>query len=54
MICPHCGETIREEDHYLMSTRSDVEWPRWAWPAIWVLLFLLLTATLVMLRGLGG
>jgi hypothetical protein len=49
MICPHCNKTIREEQRYLMS-RTDPEagWPRWAGPAMWLMLFLFLTATLAL------
>jgi hypothetical protein len=46
MICPHCNQTIREEQRYLMSHDADAEWPRWAQPALWVLLFLAVVATL--------
>jgi hypothetical protein len=48
MICPHCKQTIREEQRYLMSTDADAAWPRWAVPAMWVLLFLAVLATLVL------
>ena len=48
MICPHCNQTIREEQRYLMSTDSDGPRPRWATPAMWVLLFLAVLATLTL------
>ncbi len=46
MICPHCQRTIREEERYLMSHDAEAQWPRWAAPAMWVLLFLFVVATL--------
>jgi hypothetical protein len=48
MICPHCHETIREEQKYLMSRDENAEIPRWAAPALWVLLFLIVVATLTL------
>jgi hypothetical protein len=52
MICPHCNNTIREEQRYLMSrdmaTDGDAAWPKWAVPAMWVMLFLFVVATLTL------
>jgi hypothetical protein len=48
MICPHCNQTIREEERYLMSRDADAQWPNWAVPAMWVMLFLFLVATLAL------
>jgi hypothetical protein len=48
MICPHCNQTIREEQRYLMSRDVDADWPRWAAPAMWGILFLFLVATLAL------
>ncbi len=48
MICPHCHRTIREEQRYLMSRDADAPWPRWAAPAMWLLLFLAVVATLTL------
>jgi|GEM_PF-6292419 len=48
MICPHCQKTIREEQRYLMSRREDGESPRWAAPALYVMLFFFLVATLTL------
>jgi hypothetical protein len=42
MICPHCNNTIREEERYLMSRDPHAEWPSWGKYAMYVLLFLLL------------
>jgi hypothetical protein len=42
MICPHCNNTIREEERYLMSRDPEAEWPVWGKYALYVLLFLLL------------
>ena len=42
MICPHCNNTIREEERYLMSRDPEAEWPAWGKYALYVLLFLLL------------
>jgi hypothetical protein len=45
MICPHCNNTIREEQRYLMSIDPDAETPRWAQSAArWVILFLVVFA----------
>ena len=46
MNCSHCNETIREEQRYLMSHDADAKWPSWGGPALWVLLFLFVVATL--------
>jgi hypothetical protein len=48
MICPHCNQTIREEERYLMARDADAQWPNWAVPAMWVMLFLFLVATLAL------
>jgi hypothetical protein len=48
MICPHCNQTIREEERYLMARDSEAQWPGWAAPAMWVMLFLFLVATLTL------
>jgi hypothetical protein len=48
MICPHCQKTIREEQRYLMSRSEDGEHPRWATPALWVMLFFFVVATLTL------
>jgi len=52
MICPHCANTIREEDRYLMSRRpagnSEPLIPQWArWPVA-ILVGLGILATLVL------
>jgi hypothetical protein len=48
MICPHCHNVIREEERYLMSRDKDAQWPRWAVPALWLMLFLFVVATLAL------
>lgn len=48
MICPHCHQTIREEQRYLMARDDEAEWPKWAAPAMWVILFLFVLATLTL------
>jgi len=48
MICPHCNRTIREEQRYLMARDDSAEWPRWAMPAMYVMLFLFVVATLAL------
>lgn len=48
MICPHCNNTIREQDRYLMSSDGEARWPSWAAPAMWLLLFLAVVATLAL------
>jgi hypothetical protein len=48
MICPHCNRTIRQEERYLMSTDAEAKWPKWAVPAMWLLLFLAVVATLTL------
>jgi hypothetical protein len=48
MVCPHCGRTIGEQDRHLMSTSDGHEWPRWAAPALWTLLFMFTVATLTL------
>jgi hypothetical protein len=52
MICPHCNTTIREEQRYLMSSDGEAKWPTWAGPAMWVLLFLFVVATLALFSHL--
>jgi hypothetical protein len=54
MICPHCNRTIREEQRYLMSRDEDAEPPRWARPALLVLLFLCLVATMSLLSHVSA
>jgi hypothetical protein len=54
MICPHCSNTIREEQRYLMSRDPEAEWPGWAVPALWVMLFLFLVATLTLFSHFFG
>jgi hypothetical protein len=50
MICPHCKETIREEQRYLMSADPDSEPPRWAQSmGRYVILFLVLVAVFALL-----
>lgn len=51
MICPHCNRTIREEQKYLMSRDEHAEWPRWAIPAIWVIVFLYVFAAMALFSG---
>ncbi len=53
MICPHCGRTISEHEHYLMEMRKDVQPPRWATPAIWVLVFLFVLGTMLAVSHSG-
>ena len=48
MICPHCNQTIREEQRYLMSRDAEAKSPGWATPALWVILFLFVVATLTL------
>lgn len=48
MICPHCNHTIREEERYLMARDDNVEWPHWGTPAVWVIVFLFVLATLTL------
>ena len=48
MICPHCNHTIREEQKYLMARDADAPLPKWATPAMWVILFLFVVATLTL------
>jgi len=48
MICPHCHSTIREEQRYLMARDTEGQWPSWAMPALWTLLFLFVVATLTL------
>ncbi|HUE27273.1 MAG TPA: hypothetical protein VMP89_10910 [Solirubrobacteraceae bacterium] len=48
MICPHCNATIREEQRYLMARDDNAEMPHWGRPAMWVMLFLFLVATLAL------
>jgi hypothetical protein len=50
MICPHCNQTIREEQRYLMSVDPDAETPRWAKSfARYLILFLVLVALFALL-----
>jgi hypothetical protein len=42
MICPHCNQTIREEERYLMSRDPHAEFPSWGKYGLYVLLFLIL------------
>ena len=48
MICPHCNQTIHEQDRYLMARDNNADWPGWARPAMWVILFLFVVATLAL------
>jgi hypothetical protein len=48
MICPHCNCTIREEQRYLMSRDNSAESPQWARPAMLLILFLCVIATLTL------
>jgi hypothetical protein len=50
MICPHCNQTIREEQRYLMSVDPDAETPTWVKSfARYVILFLVLVALFALL-----
>jgi hypothetical protein len=50
MICPHCQQTIREEERYLMSVDPNAETPTWVKSfARYVVLFLVLVAVFALL-----
>lgn len=50
MICPHCNQTIREEQRYLMSVDPEAETPPWAKSfARYVVLFLVLVVVFALL-----
>ncbi len=50
MICPHCNQTIREEQRYLMSVDPDAETPTWVKSfARYLILFLVLVALFALL-----
>lgn len=54
MICPHCQRTIREEQRYLMARDENAQLPSWGAPAMWIVLFMFVLATLVLFsHGLG-
>lgn len=42
MICPHCNNTIREEERYLMSRDPHAEIPGWGKYGLYLLLFVVL------------
>jgi hypothetical protein len=42
MICPHCNETIAEQDRYLMSRDPDAAWPAWGKYGVYLILFAVL------------
>ena len=54
MICPHCNQTIHEQDRYLMARDNNADWPSWARPAMWVILFLFVVATLALFSHVTG
>lgn len=50
MICPHCNNTIREEQRYLMSVDPNAETLPWVKSfARYVVLFLVLVALFALL-----
>jgi hypothetical protein len=42
MICPHCNQTIAEQDRYLMSRDPDAAWPSWGKYGVYLILFAVL------------
>jgi hypothetical protein len=42
MICPHCNQTIAEQDRYLMSRDPHAEWPAWGKYGLYIILFAVL------------
>jgi hypothetical protein len=67
MICPHCNQTIREEQRYLMSTDPEKPglfeslsgeggegWRLFVTGALCVLAVLVITGLIVAVRQVGG
>lgn len=42
MICPHCNNTIREEERYLMSRDPNAVPPAWGKYGLYLILFVVL------------
>lgn len=46
MICPHCGRTIEEQDHYLMQRVRDLPLIPYAWAAVLLTAIVLIVVAL--------